>query len=199
MVDLILRVNPSSILDIGIGFGKYGFLSREYLDIAQGNYHKFKVRIDGIEGFKDYLTPIHKTVYDKIYLGNALEVLPKIYKKYDLVLLIDCLEHFDQAEGQKLLKLISARARSVIVSVPSFWVPQGASFNNDLEEHKYFWRRKDFKNFKHKTFFEGPESLIVYFGEENRNLKRRARTFVFDNLLSLCRYRLQRVLKPVKN
>ena len=42
VLDAILQLNPSSVLDIGCGSGKYGVLLREYLP---------KARIDGIEGF----------------------------------------------------------------------------------------------------------------------------------------------------
>ena len=38
MVDWVVRLQPRSILDIGVGFGKWGFLCREYLDIFQGRY-----------------------------------------------------------------------------------------------------------------------------------------------------------------
>ena len=47
----ILKIDPTSVLDIGIGFGKYGFLCREYLETWKGNTYpnQWKVRIDGIE------------------------------------------------------------------------------------------------------------------------------------------------------
>ena len=34
IVDLIISINPKKILDVGIGHGKYGFLTREYLDVG---------------------------------------------------------------------------------------------------------------------------------------------------------------------
>ena len=33
IVDLIALTNPVKVLDIGVGFGKYGFLAREYLEL----------------------------------------------------------------------------------------------------------------------------------------------------------------------
>jgi len=33
IVQLIIETAPLSILDIGVGFGKYGLLAREYLEI----------------------------------------------------------------------------------------------------------------------------------------------------------------------
>lgn len=49
LTELIFILNPKSILDIGVGFGKYGFLAREYLNLNRDdNYKNFKRRIDGI-------------------------------------------------------------------------------------------------------------------------------------------------------
>ena len=43
IMDLIININPMSILDIGTGFGKYGVLCREYLELWDGrhNYSQF--------------------------------------------------------------------------------------------------------------------------------------------------------------
>ena len=58
VVHLLRQIQPRSILDVGVGFGKWGHLFREYTDIHESendparypkkNWH---VRIDGIEGF----------------------------------------------------------------------------------------------------------------------------------------------------
>jgi hypothetical protein len=52
-----------------MGFGKYGVLCREYLELWDGreNYHEFKRRIDGVEAYDKYITPIHKFVYNNMY------------------------------------------------------------------------------------------------------------------------------------
>ncbi|TSA17113.1 MAG: hypothetical protein D4R72_05520 [Nitrosopumilales archaeon] len=98
IMELIVLTNPKKILDIGIGFGKYGYLSREYLDIGVGggdeDYNFNKSQIDGIEVFAEYITPLHNMIYNHIYNKNALEVLPALKMKYDLILVIDVLEHF---------------------------------------------------------------------------------------------------------
>ena len=46
IVRLVLAVNPASLLDIGVGFGKYGFLAREYLELfgESEQYAKWKRR-----------------------------------------------------------------------------------------------------------------------------------------------------------
>src|SRR5687767_1397928 len=95
IMETVVEVNPESILDIGVGFGKYGLLCREALDIPVGKYHKsaWNIRIDGIEIFEEYRNPVHDYVYDKVYYGNVNELIDSL-SDYDLILLIDVLEHF---------------------------------------------------------------------------------------------------------
>ena len=117
-MELIVLTDPKSILDVGVGFGKYGYLSREFLELWDGReeYCVWKRRIDGIEVFKDYITPIHEFIYDHIYIGDAVDILPTLEIKYDLILLIDIIEHFDYERGMKLLEECMKRGRNVIIS-----------------------------------------------------------------------------------
>jgi hypothetical protein len=68
-MDVIYNLNPGSVLDIGSGFGKYGLLCREYLELWDGRqkYQEFLRRIDGVEVFGKYITPVHRFVYNNIY------------------------------------------------------------------------------------------------------------------------------------
>jgi len=60
-IELIRKINPESILDIGVGFGRWGFLFREFLEIWDDeNYSgKWKRKIDGVEIFPDYIKEYH--------------------------------------------------------------------------------------------------------------------------------------------
>jgi hypothetical protein len=162
---------PKSILDIGVGFGKYGVLLREYLDVWNERYSRdqWQTRIDGIEVFKEYISPLHKFIYNQIYFGNALEVLPKLEHRYDLILLIDVLEHFSHDQGLKLLEYCQQRAKSVIVSTPKRFLKQKDVFGNVFETHQSWWKESDFRLpglFKKKFFVRNKISLICYAGED---------------------------------
>ena len=104
IMELIFNSKPKSLLDIGVGFGKYGFLSREYLELGDGRqkYNDWKIQIDGIEVFTEYLTPIHKFIYNEIFEGNALDILPTLKTKYDLILLIDVFSLFFVITGDRV-------------------------------------------------------------------------------------------------
>jgi hypothetical protein len=174
IVRLIVLTNPKKILDVGVGFGKYGFLSREYLELSDGQekYNKWKRRIDGIEVFKGYITPIHELIYNHIYIGNAINILPTLKTKYDLILLVDVLEHFNYKEGVKLLEECKKRGKNIIISTPKKIGSQKKTFGNPFETHKFQWQAKHFEKFVSKFFIPNDYSLICFIGEDAFRVKK---------------------------
>src|SRR5437667_436455 len=78
VIHLLRQLKPQSILDVGVGFGKWGHLFREYTDILEAErdparYERknWRVKIDGIEGHASYLTEMHRYLYDEIHIGEA--------------------------------------------------------------------------------------------------------------------------------
>ena len=57
--------------------------------------------------------PLHKFVYDNLYTRDISKLADNLDFSYDLVLLIDVLEHFDKAEGRSLLTKILARNEGI--------------------------------------------------------------------------------------
>jgi len=171
IVELIVLSKPKKLLDIGVGFGKFGFLSREYLELWDGeeNYEKWTHTIDGIEAFPKYLTPVHKYIYNKIYTGDALKIIPGIKKKYDLILLIDVLEHFTKKDGTKLLKECLKITNNILISTPLDIGDQEDCFDNPYEIHKYQWTKEDlsiiFANYD-KKYVKNMHSIIGFFGKD---------------------------------
>lgn len=200
---MITFLNPRSIIDIGPGFGKYGFLSREFLELwyKTEGYGNWERKIDAVEVFPEYITPVHDYIYDNIFQGNALEVLPKLEKKYDLMLLIDVIEHLNYHDGKKLLENCFEKTRNVIISTPLSLgpEPQGEAFSNKNEAHLFEWKEKHFKNYRNKFRIRNKFSLILFIGEDaklikNKQLKMRIKTampflvpfsrFIRKNILS---------------
>lgn len=173
IMELILFTSPESILDVGVGFGKYGFLSREYLELwdGRGKYCDWKIRIDGIEAYKDYITPVHRFIYNDMYIGDAIDILSKLKTNYDLILLIDVLEHFEKDRGATLLKECARIGRNILVATPHNIGTQMDAFGNPFEIHKFQWKKKDFSLFRNVCFIPNELSLICYIGEKARRLK----------------------------
>jgi len=168
IVQLIYFSKPKSVLDVGVGFGKYGFLAREYLELwdGRGKYGEWTRRIDGIEIFDEYLTPAHEYIYDNIYIGNALDIIPNLDFTYDLILLVDILEHFTHDEGARLLAACQIKGRNFLVSTPKDIGTQEGAFNNPFEAHKSQWQKQHFEEFKKRFYVPNLKSHIYFIGED---------------------------------
>ena len=172
IIELIIETNPAKLLDIGIGYGKYGFLAREYLELwEQGSaYDSHKRQIDGIEAFDAYITPVHRLIYDHLFSGDAKDVLPSIKDRYDLILMIDVLEHFTYDDGLKVLDECRRCGRNILISVPRLMSVQEEIYGNPFETHRYNWKRKDFSGIPDKFFVYNAKSTICYIGEDSRRI-----------------------------
>ncbi|MFC7394382.1 glycosyltransferase [Scopulibacillus cellulosilyticus] len=149
IIEHVLIDQPQSILDIGVGFGKYGVLLREVFDIPYERYNKehWNLKIDGVEGFKDYENPIHSYVYNQIYYGKIQNIIDSL-DNYDTILLVDVLEHFEKEEGKQVIrKLLEHTNKSLIISTPIYPSPQQDYNGNVLEQHKSRWSLVDLSSF----------------------------------------------------
>lgn len=174
IVEAIDIINPQSVLDVGVGFGKYGVLTREYLELRDGRsrYDDWQRRIDGVEIFPGYLTPLHRFVYDEVFVGDALDVLPALATHYDLVLLVDVLEHFTKSAGGRVLEYALERGRNVIVSTPRAFIEQGAAFDNPSEEHLSLWTRRELAAVAPSVFLPDDISLVCVLGPDHDAVRR---------------------------
>lgn len=147
--DLIRKISPESILDVGCGFGKWGYLSREILDIAYGRYARddWHVRIDGVEIFPAYLTPVHRHIYNNVIIGDAFEHIQHS-GPYDLIIFGDVIEHFRKPDALCLLNHARSKARKgILLHIPlgRQW-PQDARGGNVYEEHKSTWTEEELRD-----------------------------------------------------
>jgi SAM-dependent methyltransferase len=163
LIEFLRESNPCSILDIGVGNGKIGFVAREILDIVGGGSYlrkDWRTRIDGIEIFPDYVQAHQRAIYDGIYIGDAFDILPGL-EIYDLIVLGDVLEHFEKQRGWDLLDLCVAHARRhLIINIPlgENW-QQGEMYGNPHERHRSVWSWPDFEPFVWKYKIFGTEKI----------------------------------------
>lgn len=175
IMESIILCNPKSILEIGIGFGKYGVLCYERLNLwwhglTKEDYKIKKIKIDGIEIYEDYKNPLYNFIYDDIFFGNAIDLIPKFKNKsYDLILLIDVLEHFSQEDGIKLLNECKRVSNNILISTPKDIGSQTQHFGNESECHKFQWTKELYNEFfkNNKTFIDDKHSIILFYGEKS--------------------------------
>ena len=156
-IELVKKLNPKSILDIGVGFGRWGILFREFLEIwGDGNYSgEWKRTIDGVEIFPGYIKEYHDYFYDKIYNENALDFIKKTEKKYDLINCGDVIEHFEKSDAEEFINDCLNNAKYVLINIPtgSNW-QQGPINNNEHERHLSQWSNSDFEKYSNHLIRE---------------------------------------------
>ena len=175
VISIIRQLKPESILDVGVGFGKWGHLFREYTDVLASEaepqrYHRehWRTRIDGIEGYAPYLTPMHEFLYNNIYVGDMREKIRDV-GMYDVIFLGDVIEHVDKTDGLQLLQdCLDHANRAVIVTTPALEAPQEAACNNELEIHRSLWTTTDFESIgRCVTKVDENDTLIAVLLREN--------------------------------
>jgi len=127
----IQRIAPKTVLDLGVGFGLYGVLCRQIIDGQNGRCHEktWEGKIVGYEAWANYRNPCWD-VY------NEMNVQPfDIRAGFDLVLMIDSLEHLPLKVGRSYLRFLVEHNKHVIVSVPNGRMDQGETFGNPHEAH----------------------------------------------------------------
>ncbi|MEQ8952560.1 MAG: hypothetical protein RL120_00370 [Gammaproteobacteria bacterium] len=174
VVGLIEELQPRSILDVGIGFGQYGFLCRtnlEHVNLFEWDDHgarkrektEWEIQIDGVEAFPAYVTPVQEYAYNNILIGDALEVLPKMTQSYDLVMAIEILEHFDKDDGIRFLDMLQRRSHgTVLVTTPKDFIHQDYPAN-PYENHRSLWSREDLEARGFKRFLDNPNNWIACY------------------------------------
>lgn len=152
MCNRIMEKNPMSVLDIGIGFGKFGFLAREYTDVRLGRYFDWETRIDGIEIFEKYITQLQRKIYDNIYIGNAINILPTL-DHYDMIICSDMLEHLSKKDGVFLLDSIKEKSKFAMIVTPVKVLQQEAIYNNEYERHISAWPEEELEKWGNVSQF----------------------------------------------
>jgi len=151
VVHLIRQLKPRSLLDVGIGFGKWGHLFREYTDILEAEHDpsryerkNWKIQIDGVEGFPQYISEMHRYLYNEIHIGDACELIRKL-PRYDIIFMGDIIEHLEKKRGLQLLRdSVTHANKAVIVSTPKYETAQGDLCANEMERHRSLWSARDF-------------------------------------------------------
>ena len=188
IIGRVLVEHPDSLLDVGVGFGKYGLLLRETLEVADERYEKssWKVRIDGVEAFDGYRNPIHEYIYDHIEYKPIEEALPAL-GRYDVILLIDVLEHFKKEVGHDILKKLLAHTnKALIISTPVIPAKQEEYLGNLYEAHQSRWHITDFTNFEEDFSLVDigyEKALIVKLYPNDGILNKNKLLYVRDNAL----------------
>lgn len=149
-VNRIIGLQPKSVLDVGCGFGKWGYLCREYLDAFHGRWKRedWAARIDGIEFFEPYIQDHQRALYSNIMIGDIRDLCKDI-DEYDLIIAGDVIEHMHKDEAEAVVETLYAKARKMlIVNIPlgGGW-DHPEQYGNSAELHRSEWYLEDFQGY----------------------------------------------------
>jgi hypothetical protein len=154
----LIELKPTSVLDIGIGYGKWGLLVREYVDCWSAKRllpSQWATKLIGIEVFRGYDNPVW-SVYSGLIIADVREAIKSIIlsgEKYELVLMIDVLEHLTREDGLKLLSQLKQIGRDVIFTYSN--CHQEGVCSNQYENHISKWELQDFDYLDAKVLAQG--------------------------------------------
>jgi hypothetical protein len=151
IIHLLTKLRPQKVLDIGKGFGKYGFLIHEYLGIdnqvrvdpCKTMAGQSRVLVDAVEIDGDLMLPHLSQFYTKVYQGDVLELYPEL-PKYDLILMIDIIEHIEKGKSVAMLRHFLSQGAIVIIATPIDLFEQHL-YDSVYEEHISHWTIRDFR------------------------------------------------------
>lgn len=151
IIYLIQQLKPKTVLDIGKGFGKYGFLIHEYVGIDKQKQLKpglsmaaqSNVSVDAIEVDKDLLLPHLSQFYNEIFVGDVFDIYDKI-GAYELVIMIDVIEHLNKEKALELLKYFISKGTKIIIATPIDFFEQKL-YESEYENHISHWQKRDFE------------------------------------------------------
>jgi hypothetical protein len=169
ILKIVSEAKPQSILDLGIGWGRYGVLFRlsleaDYPEISDRS--QWRIRIDGVEGFTPYVGAIQRAVYNEIFLSPFGEIAPSL-GNYDVIFMGDVIEHIEKHEGRALMNRLLAKANTrLIVATPNGPYEQGALLGNEFKRHRSSWRPEDFLEFPHHEIYQNRKSIIAVLSRQ---------------------------------
>lgn len=156
VINFVWNNNIQSILDLGIGFGGYGALFRQTMDVRWGRVTKesWQATLDGVEISEEYNNPLWE-MYNTIHVGDIAMELPAMEKHYQLIFFGDVLEHFPKEIGLKLIERAKDLASFIIVTTPNTFAGNEAEaerFHNDHEAHQALIEETDLPGFTRELF-----------------------------------------------
>jgi hypothetical protein len=165
----IVERQPSAVLDAGIGFGVWGGLLRQYLDVWSGRTQpaQWTTRIDGIEIDEKRIQPHARYLYTELFVGDIRELVPRRASEqaYDIILFGDVIEHLPKDDGQALLAAAAELAgQLVVVRIPlgDGWRRAG---REEPDHHRSQWYADDFSGYpctvRQYDFFGNPYGLVT--------------------------------------
>lgn len=193
---------PRSILDAGMGFGLWGVLFRQYLDVWAGRIQpeQWTTRIDGIELDPARVQAYARHIYSHVYVGDICRLVPQraAQTTYDVILFGDVLEHLPKSDALCLLEKATHLAGILVV----VRLPLGEGWRKigreSPDHHRSQWSLEDLRRYPAKIrlydFFGNPYALAIFEAQTCREIDAERILSDLQRRLGVLEKRLSRLL-----
>ncbi|MEO8961718.1 MAG: hypothetical protein ABI325_07550 [Ginsengibacter sp.] len=196
IVHILKKLTPKTVLDIGKGFGKYGFLIHEYIGIDKQKKlnpslsmaRQSHVKIDAIEVDEDLMLPHLSQFYNEIFFGDVFSIYKNI-GNYELILMVDVIEHLDKEKAIELLKYFISKNSKILVATPIHFFQQKL-YESEFEHHVSHWTPGDFKQlgYANYQYFDG--GAVYLLSKEKTDIRGFGNSFI---------KKLRRIARAIRN
>lgn len=161
ILNIAAALRPARILDVGPGFGKFGLMLREALLSIRAEekneaFPKQEFSIDCAESCQYFISqPWHQVLYEHHYHGDILNWNFRAWqdlkiREYDLVLMIDVVEHAPKERWLAWIRdarVAWPKARLLISTPKQVCFYKTHFYGVDCPVHQSQWCWDDFKEF----------------------------------------------------
>ncbi|MBF0310518.1 MAG: class I SAM-dependent methyltransferase [Magnetococcales bacterium] len=144
---IIPLIEGPAILDLGCGFGKWGALCTTNYWETVAPVPQGRPRITGCDAFQPNVDHAMGSGFYEAVRQALFPPLPFEEASFDTVLLVEVIEHLEEAPGRELLEEAKRVARKrVVLSTPNYSAlrPGHSTMTgyNDHEAHLSYWTRE---------------------------------------------------------
>ena len=146
------------------------------------------ITIDAVEVDPDLMLPHLSHLYNKVHFGDILAIYKEL-PAYDLVIMIDIIEHINKEGALDLLRYFLQKGTNVIIATPKDFFEQEL-YESKFENHVSHWGVKDFKDlgFLNVQYFNA--GAVYLLSVQKLDIRGFGNTWI---------KKLRRIAKAVKN
>ena len=162
MTTILRLMQPAKVCDIGPGAGKYGQLVRQLatLDGFTSSVTAYDIDASYVEHFG------LREIYDEVVVGDAVDLIKDVRRRFDLVIIGDCIEHLRKSDGIDLINFLVYRSGYIAIAYPERYV-QDDWHGHEQEAHISVWSREDFRALSFLEVVVGNMHLFLIRGYQD--------------------------------